>query len=107
MKSLQNLFKRKKTLMPSTALKLCIIDDNTSDLWITLGITDQRREEIIQFCKDAFDNHDTKTGSYTEIVDKCTHVNEVVPACIIFERLCDVHNDPLSGLMQVLGRENH
>lgn len=104
---LGKLFKRKKTLKPSTALKLCIIDDTTTDLWITLGITGSRKEEIIQFCKDAFDNHDTKTACYTEIVDKCNHVNEIVPACIIFERLCEVNDHPLAGLMKMMGRENH
>jgi hypothetical protein len=103
---LGKLFKRKKTLEPAQALKLRIIDDTTTDLWVTLGITDVRKEEIIQFCKDAFDNHETKTGSYTEIVDKCTHVNELVPACIIFERLCDVHNSPMGGLLKILSREN-
>jgi hypothetical protein len=103
---LGKLFKRKKTLKPSPALKVCIIDDTTSDLWVTLGITDQRRDEIIQICKDAFNNHETKTDSYVEIVNKCNHVNEVITACIIFERLCDVHNSPMGGLLKILSREN-
>jgi hypothetical protein len=103
---LGKLFKRKKTLKPSPALKVCIIDDTTSDLWVTLGITDERRDQIVQLCKDAFDNHETKTGSYVEIVDKCKHVNEVITACIIFERVCDVHNDPMAGLMKMFSREN-
>ena len=106
MSMLGKLFKRNKQLKPSPALKVCIIDDTTSDLWVTLGITDQRRDEIIQICKDAFNNHETKTDSYVEIVDKCNHVNEVITACIIFERLCDMHDSPLPSLMRILRGEN-
>ena len=103
---LGKLFKRKKKLQPSPALKVCIIDDSTSDLWVTLGITDERRDEIVQFCKDAYNNHETKTDSYAEIVDQCNHVNEVITSCIIFERICDINNNPLSGLMKAFSRED-
>lgn len=103
---LGKLFKRKKTLKPSPALKVCIIDDTTSDLWVTLGITAERRDEIVQFCKEAYDNHETKTNSYSEIVDQCKHVNEVITACIIFERVCDAHDNPMTGLIKMFSREN-
>jgi undecaprenyl pyrophosphate synthase len=103
---LGKLFKRKKTLKSSPALKICIIDDTTSDLWVTLGITDERRDEIIKLCKNAYVNHDTKTGSYEEIVDKCRHINEVVTACIIFERYCEMHNNPIAGLMKMFSNED-
>jgi hypothetical protein len=106
MNVLGKLFKKKNKLKPSTELKLCIIDDSTSDLWITLGITEQRRDEIVKICKEAYNNHSTKTDSYKEIVDQCQHVNEVIPACIVFERLCDLNNNPLAGLFQAFGHEN-
>ena len=75
MNVLGKLFKKKNKLKPSTELKLCIIDDSTSDLWITLGITEKRRDEIVKICKKAYNNHSTKTDSYKEIVDQCQHVN--------------------------------
>ena len=106
MSMLGKLFKRKKGLKTSAALKLCIVDDSTSDMWITLGITNERRDEIIAICKKSYNEHNTKTDCYKEIVDKCNHINEVVPACIIFERICDVENNPLSGLMKAFSREN-
>ena len=106
MSMLGKLFKRKKGLKPSTELKLCIVDDTTSDLWITLGITDKRRDEIIAICDNAYHNNEVKTDCYKEIVDQCNHINEVIPACIIFERMCNVNNNPLAGLIQILGREN-
>jgi len=104
---LGKLFKRKKKLKSSSEFKLCIIDNSTSDLWITLGITNKRRDEIVEICKNAYNNHQTKTDSYEEIVKQCTHINEVIPACIVFERMCEVHNNPLAGLFSALGREDH
>jgi hypothetical protein len=106
MNVLGKLFKKKNKLKPSTELKLCIIDDSTSDLWITLGITEKRRDEIVKICKKAYNNHSTKTDSYKEIVDQCQHVNEIIPACIVFERMCEINNHPLTGLIQALSRED-
>ena len=103
---LGKLFKRKKKLKPSTALKVCIIDDTTSDLWVTLGITDERRDEIIAFTKKAYNDHDTKTDCYATIVDQCYHVNEIITACIIFERLSEIHDNPLVGIMKMFRRED-
>ena len=106
MSMLGKLFKRKKRLKPSTELKLCIVDESTSDLWITLGITEKRRDEIVKICQEAYNNYNTKTDSYKKIVDQCYHINEIIPACIVFERMCNLHDNPLSGLIQILGREN-
>ena len=106
MSMLGKLFKKEKGLKPSTELKLCIIDDTTSDLWVTLGITEERRDEIVAFCKKAYHDHNVKTACYKDIVDQCKHVNEIVPACIVFERICDVENNPLAGLMKVFSRED-
>ena len=104
MSMLGKLFKRKKITVQE--FNLCIVDDTTSDLWITLGITDKRRNEIIAICNNAYDNHDVKTDCYKEIIEQCTHINEVVPACIVFERMCDVNNNPLAGLMKIFSRED-
>ena len=105
-KFFKSLFKKKK-LKSSPELKVCIIDETTSDLWATLGITEERRDEIIAFTRKAYHNYETKTDSYAAIVDQCYHVNEVITACIVFERLCEVNNNPLAGLFKVLGREDY
>ena len=106
MKVLGKLFnRRKKKLINSPELKICIIDDTTTDLWITFGITEERRDEIIAICEQSYKQFDIKSKSYEYIVDKCKHVNEVVTATIIFERMCDQQNDhPLAGLMKLFGR---
>lgn len=105
MNMLEKLFKRKKKLGNSPELKIRIIDDTTSDLWITFGITNQRRDEIVEFCKKSFNDFDSKSECYVSIVDQCKHVNEVVTATIVFERLCDLQDEnPILGLMKLFGR---
>jgi hypothetical protein len=104
MNLLGKLFNRKKKLTDSTELKVRIIDESTTDLWTTFGITDQRRDEIVDICKEAYKLHDIKSHSYVYIVDKCKHVNEVVTATIVFERMCEGPSEhPLVGLMKLFG----
>lgn len=105
MSMLGKLFKKEKTT--TQEFNLCIVDDTTSDLWVTLGITDVRRDEIIAFCEKAFENHEVKTDCYKEIVEQCKHINEVIPSCIIFERMCELHNNPLANMIQILRNEDN
>lgn len=105
MNMLGKLFNRKKKLVNSPELKICIIDDTTTDLWCTFGITNERRDEIIDLCKEALHDSNSKSECYVRIVDQCKHVNEVVTATIIFERMCEQENDnPLASLIKLLGR---
>jgi len=103
MKLLGKLFKRKKKLVYTPELKICIIDEGTDNLWTTFGITEERRDEIIAFCMESQNLFDEKGQCYEYIVDRCKHVNEVVTATIIFERMCE-RPHPLNGLMKMFGR---
>jgi hypothetical protein len=105
MKVLGKLFNRKKKLVNSPELKICIIDDTTTDLWTTFGITEERRDEIVDLCRKTLFDSDSKSECYVRIVDQCRHVNEVVTATIVFERMCDRQEaHPLSGLMKLFGQ---
>lgn len=97
MKLLGKLFKRKKKgLITSPKLKICIIDDATTNLWDTFGISKERKDEIIAVCMQGHKLYDEKSKSYEFIVDRCIHVNEVVVSTIIFERMCEDH-DPYTA----------
>jgi hypothetical protein len=105
MKLLHNLFNRKKKLVNSPELKICIIDDTTTDMWVTFGITKERRDELIDICDYCINQFDGKSEAYAYIVDKCKHVNEVVTATIVFERMCAQANEnPIASLMKLFGR---
>ena len=90
MKWLGKLFNRKKKLESSSELKLCIIDDTTDDMWTTLGIIDERRNEIVKFCQEAYRIAEKKHQSYQYIVERCKHINEVIVATIVFERYSEI-----------------
>ena len=103
MKVLGKLFNRKKKLVNSTELKVRIIDDTTTDMFVTFGIVKKRKDELFDTCKEAYDKYDIKSEAYVYIVDKCKHVNEVVVSTIMFERMCNYSNDPMMRLMKMFG----
>jgi hypothetical protein len=96
---LGKLFKTKKVLKPSTELKVAIIDENNSNLYYTLGITDERRDELIKLVKDNFNKHNDISKAYAEMVDNCKHLNEVIVCVIIFERIIELKKSESPGHM--------
>lgn len=105
MSMLGKLFKRKKVLKPSTELKVAIVDENNSNLYTTLGITEERRDELVNLVKDNFKKHNDISKAYAEIVENCKHVNEVIVSVIIFERLINLHKEdsPAHMIAKLLG----
>jgi hypothetical protein len=104
MNVLGKLFNKKKTLKATPLLKLCIIDDTSTDLWVTLGITNERRDELIDICEQAYHQFDSKSLCYEYIVDHCKHVNEVIPTTIVFDRMCEGPGSQFAGLIKLFGR---
>jgi hypothetical protein len=99
---LGKLFKRKKELKPSNEMKVAIIEDSTDNLYTNFGITDERRNELIELTLASYKNHSNLSKSYEEIVAKCKHVNEVIVCVIIFERKIS-HSKELSALANLIG----
>ena len=81
-----------------------IIDDTTTDMFVTFGIVKKRKDELFDTCKEAYDKYDIKSEAYVYIVDRCKHVNEVVVSTIMFERMCTMNDDPLARLMKAFGQ---
>jgi hypothetical protein len=86
MKWFRKLFK-KKSYPQDNKFKLCIIDEKSDLIHEVLGITEERCQELTKLCIKAYDICDIKTESYAMIVDQCVHVNEVVMAVQIFEKV--------------------
>ena len=104
MSMLGKLFKRKKTLKPSSELKVCIINEESTDLYEVFGITPERRSELVKLTRKAIMEEDDASLSYKVIVEQCKHVNEVIVCAIVFERIRDEHNNPMRMLAQMFGR---
>jgi hypothetical protein len=92
-----NLFKNlfKKKLKPNGELKICIVEEHPSDLYVIFGITDERKKELHNIVKDAVNQFDDLSLSYEYIVDNCKHINEVVICVIITERLINSKSQSL------------
>ena len=105
MKVLGKLFNRgKKKLVNSSEFKICIVDDTTTDMFVTFGIIKERKDQLFDACKEAYNKYDIKSEAYAYIVDRCKHVNEVVVCTIMFERMCTVNDDPLARLMKMFDK---
>lgn len=104
MKVLGKLFNRKKRLHNSPELRVCIIDDTTTDMFVTFGIIKERKDKLFDTCKEAYDKYDVKSEAYVHIVDRCKHVNEVVVCTIMFERMCTINDDPLARLAKMFDK---
>jgi hypothetical protein len=104
MSMLGKLFgKKKKTLKPSPDLKVCIINEESHDLYEVFGITDERRRELNQISSKAYHDFDDASKSYEDIVKHCNHVNEVIVCTIVFERIKDNRSNPARMLAELFG----
>jgi hypothetical protein len=101
---LGKLFKRKKTLKPSPELKVCIINEESTDLYEVFGITPERRSDLVKLTRQAIMDEEDASQSYKVIVEQCKHVNEVIVCTIVFERIREEHNNPMRMLAQMFGR---
>ena len=99
MNMLKKLFK--KSLKPSTELKVCIVDEKSDDLHEVFGISSERKKELGKITFAAFHDNENSADSYVNIVEKCNHVNEIIVCTIIFERIKDKQNNPMHMLSQM------
>ena len=98
MNLLGKLFNKKRVLKASNVLKIAIINDNTEELYEAFGITDARRDVLVNVCKKTYNETDRMSDSFEKIVNECKHVNEVVVCCILFERMRAQSSFDMSGL---------
>jgi hypothetical protein len=83
---------KKKSYPQDSKFKLCIINDESDLIHEVLGITEERCRELTKLCLEAYDASDMKTESLAFVVEKCTHINEVVMAVQIFEKVSNAKN---------------
>jgi hypothetical protein len=77
---MKKLFKRKKKTYTSVKdqFKVLIIDENSDEITTTLGITDERAQELFNLGKESYNKFDDITKFYVDICTQCNHINEVV-----------------------------
>lgn len=90
MKRLIKMFgKKKPTYNSDNNYKLLIINDDSNLLHHSLGISDTRVEELLELSIKAYNKNDTLHNVLKDAVSECKHINEVVMATLIVEKIVD------------------
>jgi hypothetical protein len=79
----------KETYAKDYQFKLRIIDEDADELYMALGISEERAEELQNICLKAFDEYSLKTEVYQQVFDNCVHINEVT---FCFEVIHHIHH---------------
>jgi len=101
------LFKRKK-YNTNGVFTVLIIDDKATDLCTTLGITDKRRDELADICREAI-KLNKLSESLIKVYSQCKHENEIAYSTLLIGRLHEQANNHADRLVrlfdQLTGRE--
>lgn len=73
--------------LPKNKFKLAIVDETAEQFYDILGITEERAAALSKIVEAAYEKNDLLHVSLTEIVDECTHTNEIVFATLIFTKV--------------------
>ena len=88
----KNVFKKKKKTYTQSEYKLLIIDDTADQIHSVLGITEERADELLDACINAYHKNGKLHNCLCDIVDECKHTNEVVFATMIMHRVIEKYN---------------
>lgn len=104
MKWLGKRLQKKKTYSQDGEFKLCIINEDTDLMHETLGLTDQKAEELAKICLKAYENNNKATDMIDEILSHCKHINEVTMAFFMFHRITELkkRESSLGGIFKEL-----
>ena len=104
MNVLGKLFNKKKTYPKNNEFEVLIIGEDKSDFQEMLGITDQRKDELLKLAFKSYKDNDLFTTSCKVAVAECTHINEVVFLMTILTKIRELESNPLSALLGSIGR---
>jgi hypothetical protein len=78
----------KETPAGNPYLKIIIIDDESTNIAGTLGITDERYNELCDIAKDAWNSNKTITDGLSKASVYAKHANELAVICFMFGAIC-------------------
>jgi hypothetical protein len=82
-----NSLRRKKKYSGNQTFKLLIIDDESGELTVSLGITQERVDEIVDICKKSYKDANKLTEAVEATLLKMNHINEATYAILMLGRL--------------------
>jgi len=98
-----NLLRKKKKYSGKQEFKLLIIDDESSELTTSLGITEKRVDEIVEICRKSYKEANKLTEAIAATLLKMNHINEATYALLILSRLHErQESNPLFSFLKNL-----
>ena len=99
------LKKKKKTYSGKQEFKLLIIDDESGELTTSLGITQERVDQIVEICKKSYKDSNKLTEAIEKTLKEMNHINEATYAILILARLHErEESNPLLSMLRSFGR---
>jgi hypothetical protein len=103
-------FNRKKKYKSNNSFDLLIIDDKGGTLQETLGISEERYENIADVCKHMFQKHNKISDVLKYTLKEMNHINEVAYAIMLISRYNEIHRNkqdhPLLDFLKNLGNDD-
>jgi hypothetical protein len=96
---LKKLF-RKKNYNTNKVFKLLIINDESTDLSVVLGITTDRRDTLANLCREAI-KLEKLSASLNLVYSECKHENEIAYATLLLGRLHERSNTESNSLLRL------
>lgn len=91
---------RKKNYNTNKVFKLSIIDDDSTDLSVVLGITEDRKDHLATLCREAI-----KLDKLSQALDlvylECKHENEIAYTSLLLGRLHEIENNRNTSLLKL------
>jgi hypothetical protein len=104
MNTLGKLFNKKKTYPKNNKFEVLIIGEDKSDFQDMLGITDERKDELMKLAFKTYKQEDLFSTSCKIAVAECNHINEVVFMMSLLCKLKELNTNPLSAILSGIGR---
>ena len=92
MKFFKKLFNKTPKLLVQYDYNLYIINEQANELHEKLGITEKRADELVDICVHAYHKNFQLHECLEEVVSQCNHINEVVFATMIFNKVIEKYN---------------
>jgi hypothetical protein len=104
MNVLGKLFNKKKTYPKDNKFEVLIIGEDRSDFQEMLGITNERKEELMKLAFKTYNNEALFSSACKIAIAECTHINEVVFMMSLLCKLKDMNDNPLSAILSTISR---
>jgi hypothetical protein len=82
--------------------KLALIEPDSDSIVESLGIQDERVDEIIKFCRECYNESDKLTEAADKAFRRCVHPNELFFATSVLDQMHEKNLNPLSSFIKKL-----